>query len=82
MPAPLVPGITEHRLKPFRKRGFDKKFLSEKWMRYRADSSPDMQTGNTRDFRSESASGTAFGNFGVAVFFDSILVNRSTTSVG
>lgn len=36
MPAPLVPGITEHRLKPFRKRGFDKKFLSEKWMRHRA----------------------------------------------
>src|SRR5258708_4362951 len=82
MPAPFVPGITEHRLKPLSKRGFNKKFLSEEWMCHRENSSPNMRTGNTRDFRSESASGTAFGSVGGAACFDSMLVNRSTTSAG
>src|SRR5258708_12099005 len=45
MPAPFVPGITEHRLKPLSKRGFNKKILSEEWMCHRENSSPNMRTG-------------------------------------
>ena len=62
MPAPLVPGRTQHRLKPFFKGGFDEDVLPEEGMGHgRGVSSGSVRIRNGRTGRSGSASGTAGG---------------------
>src|SRR5260370_9096244 len=42
MPAPFVPGLTEHRLKPLSNPGFNQTILSEEGARHRETSSPPL----------------------------------------
>src|SRR5260221_10165420 len=80
MPAPFVPGITEHRLKPLSKRGFDEQIFAKEGMGHGSGSSRIVRTGKTRTGRSGSASGTASGSVTRCVIDASTLANRSTTS--
>ena len=82
MPAPLVPGGTQHRLEPALEGRFDENFLSEEGMGHDNGSSRNVRTGKARTGRSGSASGTAGGSVGGAGFLGSMLANRSSTSAG